>query len=94
MIKPLSDYVIIKRLKAKTTTKGGIVLPNRAVETSKRGKVICVGDGKLLENGKIRTPQVKKGDVVLFTSGAGTEVQIEGLKYLVMSESSIIAIEE
>lgn len=94
MIKPLSDYVVIRRLEAETTTKGGIFLPKRAVETSKKSTVVCVGDGKLLKNGEIRTPEVKKGDVVLFTSGAGTKVQIEGKKYLIMSESSIIAIEE
>ena len=91
---PLSDRVVIQRLKAETTTPGGIVLPNKAVEKSQRGKVISVGKGKVLENGVVRKPEVKKGDLVLFTSGAGTEITIDGKKYLIMSELSIIAIIE
>lgn len=89
---PLSDRVVIQRLEAETTTPGGIVLPNKAVEKSQRGKVISVGKGKVLENGEIRKPEVKKGDLVLFAAGAGAEVKIDGKEYLIMSELNIIAI--
>jgi len=88
---PLSDRVVIQRLEAETTTPGGIFLPNKAVEPSQRGKVISVGKGKVLENGEIRKPEVKKGDLVLFTGG-GTEVKIEGKEYLIMSELNVIAV--
>lgn len=91
-MQPLSDRVVIQPLKAETTTSGGIFLPNVAVEKSQRGKVISVGKGKVLENGEIREPQVKKGDLVLFAVGAGTDVKIDGKEYLIMSELSIIAV--
>jgi len=94
MIKPLRDWIVIERFETETTTPGGIHLPNRAQEKSQRGKVICVGKGVVLENGELRKPEVKKGDSVLFTAGAGIEVTIDGKKYLVMSELSIIAVIE
>lgn len=92
MIKPLRDWVIVQRFETETTTSGGIQLPNRAQEKSSRGKVICVGKGKVLDNGELRKPEVKKGDLVLFTTGAGTEVTIDCKKYLIMSELNIIAV--
>jgi chaperonin GroES len=79
-------------LEAEEKTKGGIVLPDTAKEKPKRGKVIAIGEGKLLENGKRSELQVKKGDEVLFTSYAGTEIKIDGEEYLVMDESDILAV--
>jgi len=93
-IKPLSDKVLVQRLEAETKTAGGIVLPDSAKEKPQRGKVVSVGPGKTLEDGGIKKMQVKKGDTVLFTSYAGTEVKIGGKEHLIMSESDIIAVIE
>ncbi len=93
-IRPLADKVLVQRLEAETKTTGGIVLPYSAQEKPQRGKIISVGDGKVLDDGTVRKLQVKKGDMVLFTSYAGTEVKIDGKEYLIMSESDIMAIIE
>lgn len=93
-IRPLSDKVLVERLEAETKTAGGIVLPESAKEKPQRGKVINLGDGKLLDDGSRSKPQVKKGDEVLFTSYAGSEVKLSGKEYLIMDESDIMAIIE
>jgi chaperonin GroES len=93
-IRPLGDKVIVKRLEAEERTAGGIVLPDAAKEKPKQGKVISVGNGKLLDNGTRSQMQVKKGDKVLFTSYAGSEVKVAGDEYLIMDESEIMAIVE
>ena len=93
-IKPLGDKIVVKRLEAETKTAGGIVLPDSAKEKPKRGKVIAVGDGKMLENGKRAALSVKKGDEVVFTSYAGTEVKVSGDELIIMSESDVLAVVE
>ncbi len=92
--KPIGEKILIKRLEAEEKTAGGIVLPDAAKEKPKEGKVIALGDGKLLDNGERAKFQVKKGDKVVFTSYAGTEVDIDGEEYLLMSEDDILAIIE
>ena len=91
-IRPLSDKVLVERLEAETKTAGGIVLPDSAKEKPQRGKIISAGSGKLLDDGSRSELQVKKGDQVLFTSYAGTEVKIDGNEYLIMDESDIMAV--
>lgn len=91
-IRPLGDKVLVERLKADETTAGGIVLPDTAKEKPKRGTVLGVGDGRLLDTGKRHPLQVKKGDQVLFTSYAGTEVKVEGREMIIMDESDILAV--
>ncbi len=93
-IRPLGDKVLIKRVEAEARTAGGIVLPETAKEKPKRGRVQAVGDGKLLDTGERAKLQVKKGDEVLFTSYAGTEVKVSGEELLIMDESDILAIIE
>ena len=93
-IRPLADRVIVQRVEAESVTTGGIVLPDSAKEKPQRGKVISVGKGKVLDDGGCSKMQVKKGDAVLFTSYAGTEVKIKGQEYLIMNESDIMAIIE
>lgn len=93
-IQPLGDKVVIKRLEAQEVTKGGIVLPDSAKEKPREGRVIAVGPGKMLDDGTRGALQVKKGDRVLFTSYAGTEVKIDGEEYLIMGEEDILAIVE
>lgn len=93
-IRPIGDKIVVKRLEAEEKTAGGIVLPDSAKEKPKRGVVLAVGDGKLLDSGKRSAPQVKKNDQVLFTSYAGTEIKVDGEELLIMDESDILAIIE
>ena len=93
-IRPLADKVLVKQLEAQSVTKGGIVLPESAKEKPRRGKIIALGDGKMLENGKRSDFQVKIGDDVLFSSYGGTEIKIDGDELLIMDESDIMAILE
>jgi chaperonin GroES len=89
---PLNDKILLERVEAEEKTAGGIVLPDTAREKPRQGKVLATGDGKVLENGKRATFQVKKGDRVLFSSYAGSEVTIDGKEYLIMTEEDILAI--
>ena len=91
-ITPLGDKVLVKRLEAEEKTAGGIVLPDTAKEKPKEGKVIATGSGKLLDDGKRGDFTVRKGDRILFTSYAGTEVKLDGEEYLLMSEDDILAV--
>ena len=93
-IVPLNEKLVVKRLEAEEKTAGGIVLPDTAKEKPKQGKVLSLGEGKLLENGKRAPFQVKEGDRVLFTSYAGNEVTIDGEEYLIMTEEDILAVVE
>jgi chaperonin GroES len=93
-IRPLADKVLVERIEAENKTAGGIVLPDTAKEKPQRGKVVGVGEGKLLDDGTRKKMQVKKGDLVLFTSYAGTEIKIDGKEYLIMDESDIMAVIE
>jgi chaperonin GroES len=93
-IRPLADKVIVQRVEAVSKTAGGIVLPDSAKEKPQRGKVVAVGEGKILENGKRGEMSVKKGQEVLFTSYAGTEVKMDSKEYLIMDQSDIMAIVE
>lgn len=93
-IRPLGEKVLLKRLEAEETTAGGIVLPDSAKEKPKRGKVLSVGEGKMLDSGKRKPLQVGRGDEVLFSSYAGTEVKVQGDEMIIMDESDILAILE
>jgi len=93
-IVPLNEKIVMKRLEAEEKTAGGIVLPDTAKEKPKQGKVLSLGEGKLLENGKRALFQVREGDRVLFTSYAGNEVTIDGDEYLIMTEDDILAVVE
>ena len=91
-IRPLADKVLVERVEAESKTSGGIVLPDTAKEKPKHGVIVAVGAGKVLDDGSLRKMQVKKGDQVLVTSYAGTEVKIDGNEYLIMDESDIMAV--
>jgi chaperonin GroES len=93
-LRPLGDKILVKRVEAETKTKSGIVLPDSAKEKPKRGKVLALGDGKRLENGERSAFTVKKGDEVLFTSYAGTEIKIDGEEILIMTEDDVLAVVE
>ena len=91
-VRPLGEKVLIKRLEAEEKTKGGIVLPDTAKEKPQKGTVLAVGDGKLLDDGTRAKFQVAKGDKVLFSSYAGTEIKIDREEYMLMDESDVLAI--
>ena len=91
-LRPLGDKILVKRVEAETKTKSGIVLPDSAKEKPKRGTVISVGAGRRLDTGEIAPLNVKKGDEVIFTSYAGTEVKIDGEELMIMSEDDVLAI--
>jgi chaperonin GroES len=91
-VTPLGDKILVKRLEAQEKTAGGIVLPESAKEKPKEGKVIEVGAGKLLDDGKRAAFQVKKGDRILFSSYAGTEVEVDGEELILMSEDDVLAV--
>jgi chaperonin GroES len=93
-IRPLHDRVIVKRLEEERTSPGGIVIPDTATEKPIQGKVIAVGKGKILEDGKVRPLDVKVGDKILFGKYSGTEVKVDGDEYLVMREEDVMAIVE
>ena len=91
-VRPLGARVLVQRLEADEVTAGGIVLPDTAKEKPQRGTIVAVGDGKLLEDGSRAAFQVSKGDKVIFSSYAGTDIKIGGAEYMLMDESDILAI--
>ena len=91
---PLGDKVVVSRLEAKEVTAGGIVLPDSAREKPQQGRVLAVGDGALLPDGRRAEQQVNEGDRVLFASFSGTEVAINDDDLLIMRESDILAVLE
>jgi chaperonin GroES len=93
-IQPLHDRLVVKRVEEERRTAGGIVIPDTAGEKPDQGRVIAVGPGKRLDNGQIRTPDVKVGDKVLFAKYAGTTVKIRDEELLVMREDDIVGILE
>jgi chaperonin GroES len=93
-IRPLHDRVVVKRLEQETKTASGIVLPDAAAEKPDQGEVIAVGNGKILEDGKVRPLDVKIGDRVLFGKYSGQAVKVNGNEVLVMREDDIMAIVE
>ena len=94
MVKPLGDRVIIRVLEKEEKTKSGIFLPDTAKEKPSEGEVIAVGAGKVYDNGQRVAPEVAVGDKVMFSKYAGTEVKIDGVDHLVISERDILAILE
>ena len=91
-VTPLGDKILVRRLEAEEKTAGGIVLPDTAKEKPKEGKVIALGSGKLLDDGKRGHFQVEKGDRILFASYAGTEVKLAGEDYLLTPEDDVLAV--
>jgi chaperonin GroES len=93
-IRPLDDRVVVRRLEEERTSPGGIVIPDTAAEKPIQGEVIAVGKGKILDNGDLRSLDVKVGDRVLFGKYSGTEVKLSGEDFLVMREEDIMGVIE
>jgi len=93
-IRPLHDRIIVKRMEEERMSAGGIVIPDSATEKPIKGEVIAVGNGKQLDNGEVRSLDVKKGDQILFGKYSGTEVKVDGEDLLVMKEDDVMAVIE
>ena len=93
-LKPLHDRIIVQRLEAESKTAGGIIIPDSAKEKPIEGKVVAVGEGSLDSNSKRIALTVQEGDVVLFAKWGGTEIKVDGVEYLIMKESDVLAIKK
>jgi chaperonin GroES len=91
-IRPLQDRIVVKRLEGEAKTKGGIIIPDSAKEKPIEGKVVAVGNGKVLKDGKTRPVDVKVGDTILFGKYSGTEVKIDGEEHLLIREDDVLAV--
>jgi chaperonin GroES len=91
-IRPLGDKILVQRLEPETKTKSGIYLPETAKEKPQQAKVVAVGDGRLLDDGKRAPFQVKKGDTIIIGKWGGTEIKVKDEDYLVMSEDDVLAV--
>jgi len=93
-IRPLQDRILVKRIDEEEKTKGGIIIPEAAKEKPMEGKIIAVGKGKVLEDGKVLPLDVKVGDKILFAKYAGTDIKIEGEEHLIMREEEVLCVIE
>jgi chaperonin GroES len=90
--KPLNDRILIKRLESETKTAGGLFIPDTAKEKPQEGEVMAVGEGRHLENGKIRPLEIKKGDRIFFKKWSGTEVTINGEEHTILREEEVLGV--
>jgi chaperonin GroES len=93
-IRPLQDRILVKRVDEEETTTGGIIIPDTAKEKPQEGRVIATGNGKVGDDGNVTPLEVNKGDRVLFSKYAGTEVNIEGEEHLIIREEDVLGILE
>ncbi|MGI9014197.1 MAG: co-chaperone GroES [Phycisphaerales bacterium] len=93
-VKPLEDRILIKPVDPETKTASGIYLPESAKEKPMQGKVVATGPGKLLDNGERVKPAVKKGDTVVYSKYAGTEIEIKNVSHIIMRESELLGLIE
>jgi chaperonin GroES len=93
-VRPLQDRIIVKRVEGEEKSKGGIIIPDTAKEKPQEGKVVAVGKGKVTDDGKLQPLDVKKGDRVLFSKYAGTEINIDGEEHLIVREDDVLGILE
>ncbi|MBI4374455.1 MAG: co-chaperone GroES [Deltaproteobacteria bacterium] len=93
-IRPLQDRLIVKRLNEEEKTSGGIIIPDSAKEKPQEGKVVAIGKGKVLDDGKVVPLEVKVGEKILFSKFSGTEVKIDGEEHLILREEDVLGIVE
>ena len=93
-VRPLHDRILVKRIEEEEKTRGGLIIPDTAKEKPQEGRVVAVGTGKLNEDGRLRPLDVRKGDRVLFTKYAGSEIQIVGNEHLIIREDDVLAVLE
>ncbi|MCA9553645.1 MAG: co-chaperone GroES [Myxococcales bacterium] len=90
--RPLQDRLLVKRIAAEEKSKGGIIIPDSAKEKPIEGEVVAVGNGKILEDGKVRPLEVKVGDKVLFGKYSGTEIKVDGEEHIILREDECLGI--
>ncbi|MBI4819220.1 MAG: co-chaperone GroES [Deltaproteobacteria bacterium] len=90
--RPLYDRLLVKRIQAEEKTRGGIIIPDNAKEKPIEGTVISAGNGKVLEDGKVRALEVKVGDRILFGKYSGTEIKIEGEEHVILREDEVLGV--
>lgn len=93
-IRPLQDRILVSRVAGEAKTAGGIIIPDNAKEKPMEGKVVAIGNGKVLDDGKLRKPEVSVGDKILFSKYSGSEVKIDGEEHLILREDDILGIIE
>jgi len=93
-IRPLHDRIIVERLEEESKTAGGLIIPDTAKEKPQKGKIIAAGKGKVTEDGKILTLDVKVGDLILFGKYSGSEIKVDGKEYLMMREDDVLGVIE
>ncbi|RLB60638.1 MAG: co-chaperone GroES [Deltaproteobacteria bacterium] len=91
-IRPLQDRIVVRRLESEDKTKGGIIIPDTAKEKPVEGKIVAVGNGKVLKDGSVRPLEVKVGNTVLFAKYGGTEVKLDGVEHMILKEDDVLAI--
>jgi chaperonin GroES len=91
-VRPLHDRILVRRTKEEDTTSGGIIIPDTAKEKPQRGEVVATGKGRVTEDGRVLPLEVKKGDKVLFSKYAGTDLKLNGEEYLMINESDVLGI--
>jgi chaperonin GroES len=91
-LRPLHDRLLVKRIAEEEKTKGGLIIPDTAREKPTEARVIAVGEGKVLEDGKLRPLDVRAGDRVLFGKYSGTEIQHLGDEHLIIREDDVLAV--
>lgn len=91
-LRPLHDRVIVKRLDSEEKTKGGIIIPDSAKEKPQEGKIVAIGNGKVLDDGKKQPMNVKVGEKILFSKYSGSDIKIDGEDHLIMREDDILAV--
>jgi chaperonin GroES len=92
--RPLHDRILVRRIEEQQKSKGGIIIPDTAKEKPQEGRVIAVGNGKILEDGSVRPLDVKKGDRILFGKYSGSEIKIDGEEHTILREEDVLAIVE
>lgn len=93
-IRPLQDRILVSRVESEEKTSGGIIIPDNAKEKPMEGKVVAIGNGKMLDDGKLRKPEVGIGDRILFSKYSGSEVKIDGEEHLILREDDVLGVIE
>ena len=91
-VQPLADRILVRRVEEQETIRGGIIIPDTAKEKPQEGEVVAVGPGRLTEDGKRITPEVKKGDRILIGKYSGTDVKIDGTEYTILREDDVLGV--
>ena len=91
-VRPLADRILVRRIEEQETKRGGIIIPDTAKEKPQEGEVVAVGPGRLTEDGKRITPDVKKGDRILIGKYSGTDVKIDGNEYTIIREDDVLGV--